>query len=55
MISGENPISIGLNGVEIQLIEEVQKFRGFRRENNECIRKGEKTKLHEIKIVGFLT
>ena len=25
----------------------------FKRENNECIRNGEKTKLHEIKIVVF--
>ena len=27
---------------------------GFKRENNECIRKGEKTKLHKIKTVVFL-
>ena len=25
----------------------------FKRENNKCSRKGEKTKLHKIKIVGF--
>ena len=25
----------------------------FKRENNECIRNGEKTKLHKIKIVEF--
>ena len=44
MISGENPISIGWNVVEIQLIKEiqisrhmaiyVQKLGGFKRENN---------------------
>ena len=32
-----------------------QKLRGFKCENNECIRNGEKTKLHNIKIVVFLT
>ena len=26
----------------------------FKRENNKCIRKGEKPKLHKIKIVVFL-
>ena len=50
---------------EIQLIEEIQisrhmaiddqKLGDFKRENNECIRNGEKAKLHEIKIVVFLT
>ena len=29
------------------------KLRGFKRENNKCIRKGEKTKLHRTKIVVF--
>ena len=29
------------------------KIKGFKRENNECIHNGEKTKLHKIKIVGF--
>ena len=27
----------------------------FKRENDECIRNGEKTNLHKIKIVVFLT
>ena len=27
----------------------------FKRENDECIRNGEKTNLHKIKIVDFLT
>ena len=31
-----------------------QNSGGFKRENNECIRNGEKTKLHKIKIVVFL-
>ena len=30
------------------------KLRGFKRENNECVRNGEKTNLHKIKIVVFL-
>ena len=44
MISGENPISIGYNDVELQVIKEIQisphmtingsKLRGFKRENN---------------------
>ena len=29
------------------------KIKGFKRENNECVRNGEK-KLHKIKIVVFL-
>ena len=63
MISGENPTSIGWNGVEIQLIEEIQischmtmhsqNLGGFKRVNNECIPNGEKTKLHRIKIVAM--
>ena len=32
-----------------------QNQRGFRRENNESIRNGKNTKLHNIKIVVFLT
>ena len=31
-----------------------QNLGGFKRENNESIRNGEKTKLHKIKIVVFL-
>ena len=64
MISGENPILIGQNSVELQLVKELQISRrmtiygqnlgGFKRENNECIRNGELTKLHKIKIVVFL-
>ena len=51
MISGGNPISIGKNGVELQVIKEIQislhvtiygQNRGFKRENNECIRNGKK-------------
>ena len=63
MISDENPNSIGWNGVEIQLIEEIQishhmtiygqNLGGFKRGNNECIRNREKVKLHKIKIVFF--
>ena len=30
-----------------------QNLRVFKRENNECSRNGEKTKLHKIKIVVF--
>ena len=30
-----------------------EKLGMFKRENNECIRNGEKTKLHKIKIVVF--
>ena len=29
-------------------------IKGFKRENNECVRNGEKTNLHKIKIVVFL-
>ena len=29
-----------------------QTLGGFKRENNECIRNGEKTKLHQIKNIG---
>ena len=64
MISGENPVSVGQNGVESQVIKEIQisrqmtiygqKLGGFKRESNECFRNGEKTKLHKIKFVGFL-
>ena len=32
-----------------------QNLGGFKRENNQCIRSGEKAKLHNIKIVVFLT
>ena len=31
-----------------------QTLRVFKHENNECIRKGENTKLHKIKFVAFL-
>ena len=31
-----------------------QNLGGFKRENNECIRNGEKIKLYKIKIVVFL-
>ena len=64
MSSGENPISIGLNGAKLEVIKEISNFpshdhiwsklRGFKRENNECVRDGEKTYLHKIKIVVFL-
>ena len=30
-----------------------QNLGGFKRKNNECIRNGEKAKLHKVKIVGF--
>ena len=63
MISGENPISIGQNGVKLQLIEEIQISRQFtiygqiwgyfKRENNECIGAGTRTTLHTIKFVVF--
>ena len=32
-----------------------QNLEGFKRKNNECICNGEKTELHRIKIVFFLT
>ena len=61
----ENPISIGWNAVKLQLIKEIQISRHmtiyrqnlgvFKRENNECSLNGEKTKLHKIKIVVFLS
>ena len=59
----ENPISIGKNGVKLQAIKEIQISRHmtingqtlgvFKRKHSECIRNGEKTKLHEIKIAVF--
>ena len=61
--NSENPISIGKNCVKLQAIKEIQISRHmtiygqtlgvFKRKNNECIRNGEKTKLHKIKIVVF--
>ena len=52
MISGESPISIGKNGIELQVIKYIQislhmtiygqNKGGFKRENNECIRNGKK-------------
>ena len=60
----ENPISIGKNGVKLQAIKEIQISRHmiiygqtlgvFKRKHNECIRNGEKTKLHKLKIAVFL-
>ena len=54
MISGESPISIGKNGIELQVIKYIQislhmtiygqNKGGFKRENNECIRNGKKYK-----------
>ena len=62
--NSENPISIGKNCVKLQAIKEIQISRHmtiygqtlgvFKRKNNECIRNGEKTKLHKIKIFVFL-
>ena len=50
--------------VKLPLIKEIQISRHmttygqtlgvFKREDNECIRKGERTKLHKIKILDFL-
>ena len=61
--NSENHLSIGKNCVKLQAIKEIQISRHmtiygqtlgvFKRENNECIRNGEKTKLHKIKIVVF--
>ena len=57
-------MSIGWNGVELRVIQEIQISRHmtiygqtlgvFKRENIECIRNGEKTNLHEI-ISGAMT
>ena len=63
MISSENPISIEWNGVEWQLIKEIQISRHmtlygqtlgvFEHENNEWSRNGEKTNQHKIKNIVF--
>ena len=61
--NSENPISIRKDCVKLQAIKEIQISRlmtiygqtlgVFKRKNNECIRNGEKTKLHKIKIEVF--
>ena len=46
-----------VTGKEIQISRHMtiygQNLGGFKHENNECIRNGETTKLHKIKIVVF--
>ena len=64
-IFSENLISIGEKGVKLQLIREIQisphmtiygqTLGVFKRENNKKSCHGEKTKLHKIEIVVFLT
>ena len=62
-IYSENPISIGQNGVRLQLIKQNQIYRQmtiygpnqghFKRENNEYIGTGPMTTLHKIKLYFF--